>query len=128
MNLFVDGKFKSHAGQELLWKIECDALSASDWDCIAKMVADKFKFREVHGIPDGGLMFARALKKYEVQFSRRILIVDDVYTTGQSMNEKLAEMGRKENGLGISGIVLFARNDTPNWIMPLFELNSFFWD
>ncbi len=44
------------------------------------------------------------------------------------MKAMLEELGRKESGLGVTGIVLYARNDTPNWIMPIFELNSFFWD
>ena len=39
MNLFQLGKFTSHAGKELNWKIECDALTDADWECLAEMIA-----------------------------------------------------------------------------------------
>ena len=53
MNLFVKEDFISHAGNPLTWKIECDALSNDDWECIAHMIveSESRRFSKVMGIP-----------------------------------------------------------------------------
>jgi len=87
--MFVLGNFTGAAGQSLPWKIECDVLTRDDWDCVAAVCAPSLpKFKEVWGVPRGGLLFADALAKY--RFTRPVigllpLIVDDVWTTGHSM-------------------------------------------
>ena len=40
MNLFVQEDFVGHSGDELHWKIECDALEIDDWKCLATMILD----------------------------------------------------------------------------------------
>ena len=109
MNLFQLGKFTSHAGQELDWKIECDALSDDDWECLAKMIADRIMFHEVVGIPRGGSKLAAALQKYCEPHNSSYyyrLVVDDVWTTGSSMKDFLKP--------GDFGYVVFARNHIPS--------------
>lgn len=101
MNLFQLGKFVSHAGNELEWKIECDALTDEDWDCLAKMIAEKTEFGSVYGIPRGGTKLANALEKYKNPKSIIHLVVDDVWTTGKSMREVMKP--------GDLGFVVFAR-------------------
>ncbi len=55
--MFVEGAFTGSAGGTLPWKVECDALSEKDWRWAAARVAARYTFRDVHGIPDGGLRF-----------------------------------------------------------------------
>ena len=78
MNLFQLGNFVSHAGNELEWKIECDALTDDDWECLAKMISEKTVFGTVYGIPRGGTKLANALQKYCDPKVRWRLVVDDV--------------------------------------------------
>jgi len=48
-----------------------------------------------------------------------LLIVDDVLTTGSSMEEVRKEMGTYYQS---EGFVLFARGECPDWITPLFQM------
>lgn len=119
MSLFQLGKFVSHAGKELDWKIECDALTGDDWECLAKMISDRTGFREVYGIPRGGVPLANALQKYCTNRSKTRLVVDDVYTTGKSMRDVMQP--------GDLGFVVFARNqimfDANYYVRALFTMD-----
>ena len=64
MSLFIREDFISHAGLPLTWKVECDSLTESDYIALAKIVSEKIKFRDVFGIPRGGIPFEKALKPY----------------------------------------------------------------
>ena len=89
-NLFTWGEFTSHAGNSLPFKIECDALTLSDWDCLASMIMEyqDVPFRSVEGIPRGGLPLAYCLEKYATgKEEHQPMIVDDIYTTGQSFDD-----------------------------------------
>ena len=93
-NLFAYGNFISHAGKPLKWKIECDAISPQEWDCLAHMVMEiqKEPFRSVEGIPRGGVPFANALSKYATgDESHQPMIVDDIFTTGKSFTDYMKE-------------------------------------
>jgi len=120
MNLFKLGDFILHSGQKSYWKIDCDALTTEDWVTLARIVYESVgKFRKAIGIPIGGLKLAKALKSY--QFSNPeypILIVDDVLTTGKSMERLRQEINDK-----CIGVVVFARGECPDWITPLFKVN-----
>ena len=119
MNLFQLGKFTSHSGKELDWKIECDALTDADWECLAKMIADRIQFNSVYGIPRGGEKLAKALEKYANPKSITRLVVDDVWTTGKSMMEVMQK--------GDFGFVVFARNriifDSNKYVRALFTMD-----
>lgn len=84
--LFQWGNFKSAAGLDLDWKIECDALTEADWKCIAAVGVRRLpQFGGVVGVPRGGLALAKAFEPYRIAGEKRMLIVDDVWTTGKSM-------------------------------------------
>ncbi len=90
MDLFQKQKFTSHAGIPMEWKIEMDAVSDKEWDCLASMIMDyqKKPFSKVVGIPRGGIKLQNALQKYSSgDASDPWLVVDDVYTTGTSFRE-----------------------------------------
>ena len=117
MNLFIREDFISHAGLPLTWKVECDALSEDDYEALAKIVSEKIKFKDVIGIPRGGIPFENALKQYASNdVNDPLLICDDVYTTGTSMREVYQE--------GAIGIVVFARNEiTDDWIKAIWQMS-----
>ena len=100
-NLFEVGDFISHAGKELPWKIECDAIRPEWWDGLARMVMDyqERPFYKAVGIPRGGIPFAQAMNKYASgDPNDQIMICDDVFTTGTSFRE-------------------FIKENYPNWTM-----------
>ena len=123
MNLFQSGSFVLNSGLVSNMKIECDALSLVDWNTLAGFVHAKMWWGEVIGIPRGGVPFALALDQYTTDMSDTILIVDDVLTSGGSM-ERMREQVIEERGndLPIKGVVAFARNPCPDWIRPVFQL------
>lgn len=116
--MFNWGKFTSHSGLELDYKIDCDNLTDKDLACLAALVAQKVRFGKVIGIPRGGLRFSYALGAYTDPAIDTILIVDDVLTTGSSIME---EMCKHKNVLGV---VIFKRI-TKHFkdIVPIFNLN-----
>ena len=116
MTLFVNKEFAGHAGGTLKFKIECDALTNEDVETIASIVARTHRFRIVYGVPRGGLRLARALEKH-LSPDGDILIVDDVLTSGKSMEE-----AREQCGGDAIGIVIFARGQCPSWVKPIFQL------
>jgi len=112
MNLFVRGRFVAHSGGVLDWKIECDALTDADIECIAWVFSTKIgDFGSVEGIPRGGVRLAEAMRKYASKGP--LLVADDVFTTGNSMEEQ-------RNHRFAKGVVIFATSPTPYWIRPLF--------
>lgn len=123
MNLFQKQETKLNSGKVSDFKIECDALSDEDIDCIAYLISKMARFRGVIGVPTGGLRIATAVDKYsEIENeSLPILIVDDVLTTGGSM-ERL-KLDCEKYYSEIIGVVLFARGECPVWVKPLFEMN-----
>ena len=122
VDLFQKVDFKSHAGLDLSWKIEMDALSDNEWKCIAHMIIELSQpFRAAIGIPRGGLKLSGYLNDYgsTQKESDPYLIVDDVMTTGGSM-----EVFKKEhfNDKYVIGWVVFARSKVPIWCDALFRM------
>ena len=92
--LFKWEEFTSHAGKQLKFKIECDAITPSEWDCLARMVVEyqDRPFSHAEGIPRGGIPFANALNKYASgNKDDQPLICDDVWTTGKSFKDYMKE-------------------------------------
>lgn len=112
--LFDNTPFRSHSGLGLLWKIECNALTPEDWAWAAARVAERYSFREVAGVPQGGIPFERALKPYRNPTANEFLVVDDVLTTGNSLRYV---MGCVPDSLGV---VLFARGPLPPQVEAIF--------
>jgi hypothetical protein len=116
--LFVNDPFVSHSGLALPFKIDCDALSREDLATLAGIVSGRLRFRHVHGVPRGGLRFAAALAPYITEDGAS-LIVDDVLTTGASMEAARVDLSWCNE---IVGIVIFARGPCPSWVTPIFSL------
>jgi predicted amidophosphoribosyltransferase len=121
MNLFKYGRFTSHSGVTLPFKIDCDALEDEDLETLARVVATRFEFSKVIGVPRGGLRFAEFLDPH-IRTNGPILIVDDVLTTGRSMQEMWLKVAKDQ--YDTIGIVIFARGPHPAWIKPIFYLND----
>ena len=150
MDLFQKVDFKSSAGLDLTWKIECDAISDDEWKCIATMIMERANpFRSAIGVPTGGIKLAELLNEYGTgSYLDPVCIVDDVLTTGKSMEEykvraikdeeerisicktytgvtrSKAEQDIITNGSKTSpvGWVVFARNHPAEWISSLFYM------
>jgi orotate phosphoribosyltransferase len=122
MNLFVKQNIKLHSGEQSDFKIECDALTNEDWECLAFLISKKCKFQYVVGVPNGGNVLADKLQEYAVNSNARLplLIVDDVLTTGNSMEDFKFEMQSMHRY--IIGFVIFSRGKLPNWINALFQM------
>lgn len=117
------GSFIAHGGTRLDWKVECDDLSAEDWGCAAFDLALHLPpFIAVHGIPRGGDRLAGALRHYltvPVPGTRStILLVDDVLTTGGSMERARSSFrdAYPADRYDILGAVVFARGPLPGWV------------
>ena len=115
--LFRRGDFTLHSGGRSNFRIDCDALTDNDWETLAVLIASKVTFGVVIGVPTGGFMLAQKLAPY-ITKGGGTLIVDDVLTTGISMEEM------RKNYPGAIGIVVFARGKCPDWITPLFQMRT----
>lgn len=119
MSLFRLGDFQLHSGAKSSWKIDCDALTDSDICALGFMMSEILPpFYDVYGIPSGGKRIAKELWTYHRSPTGRMLIVDDVFTTGASM-----EAARKQFP-GAIGAVIFSRGKCPEWITPLFQVRG----
>lgn len=130
MNLFQLGDFTLNSGRKSRLKIECDAWTAADVDCLAFLIAKRVgPFGSVEGVPRGGLRLADALAQYE-EHGDGIphLIVDDVLTTGGSMERLLAARNREGKTYRVMGAVVFARGNPLPWVKALFPLPQELWD
>ena len=128
MDLFQYGKFISHAGNELNWKIEMDAVSPAEWKCFAEMIMEyeKNPFCRVEGIPRGGLPLAKELEKYATgNDSHQVMIVDDVYTTGASFREYIDEKYPLWlRAMGIKWVVFARKPSKEDGVNALFTMPS----
>ena len=123
IDLFQKVDFKSHAGLDLKWKIEMDALSHGEWECIAQMIMElSLPFKEAIGIPRGGNILGKLLNQHGTgKREHPICIVDDVLTTGLSMNE-FRRKRQWRNPSKYIGWVVFARSKPPDWVTALFQM------
>jgi len=120
MTLFNCGRFQLHSGQVSDFKIDCDHLTEWDWQALAREIIKRVPwFGSVEGVPTGGLELERQLRPYATgDATDPLLIVDDVYTTGGSMETHRA-------GRPAIGVVVFARQaPTQDWIRPLFLMSA----
>ena len=124
-DLFTSINFKSHSGLNLSWKIECDVLSDPEWFTISKMIMELTPpFQRAVGIPRGGVKLGDLLNEHATGNEKDpICIVDDVLTTGKSMEEFLSQYSRNRDIPFMAiGWVVFARVQTPDWVTALFQM------
>lgn len=115
--LFRSGAFTLASGERSPFKIDCDALTSADWATLAAMVEDAFPlgFSEVVGVPTGGFRLAEALQPWANAKRNARLVVDDVLTTGRSIQRLM--------GPHDWGFVVFARRPPPTpRIRALFQM------
>lgn len=134
VHLFQRGEFVLNSGAVSGWKIECDALTDADWDGVAAMARQLVpQFSAVTGVPRGGLKLEERLKPFATPGTGPHLIVDDVLTTGGSMEKVRKEVflrdGIDENQRFqyCTGVVLFARGQCPWWVRAIFQMPETFW-
>lgn len=113
MNLFNLGHFTLHSGSPSRFKIDADALTDEDLEALAYLASERVgPFGAVEGVPTGGERFAREMRRYVT--GGPLLIVDDVLSTGASMEE---HRGHRH----ALGLVIFARvPPEQSWIDALF--------
>ena len=124
-NLFTSGDFISHAGLPLKWKIECDAIRPEEWETLAQMIMEyeTMPFREVSGIPTGGMALASALDKYKSPNADDFVLVgDDVWTTGMSMKDHIKENYPSYLKAQVKKWVVFARRPPDDGTKALFTM------
>lgn len=111
--LFESGQFKLHSGDISSWRINVEALTSTDLATVASWAADRIgRFGSVEGVPTGGLRLAESLSPYATEGP--LLIVDDVLTTGSSMEKQRA-------GRDAIGFVIFARGACPTWVTAMWQ-------
>jgi hypothetical protein len=134
-SLFVRQDLTLHSGQKSDFKIECDALADDDWECLAYLISKQVSFDSVRGVPNGGNKLAQALQKYSTNtWTQSVLIVDDVLTTGNSMEEMKKELKKNEPKVRdvdgelmettFKGFVVFARGECPKWVKAVFKIGD----
>ena len=124
MTLFKRGNFTSHSGIELPYKIECDALTDDDIECVAEYIASKMDCRfMVQDIAQGSCRLATALEKHErCDAPFVILLVDEVLLTPSSMKMAKDAQPPQVHKDDIIGWVIFARGELPSWIHAVFTM------
>ena len=123
--LFRSGPVTLHSGAVSDFKIDCDALTNEDWRALATMVAaGAGAVGKVSGIPRGGLKLADALTGVVTWVATGpVLIVDDVLTTGTSMEQARRAQIEAGETREIKGAVVFARIPSAPWISALFTMS-----
>lgn len=125
MSLFQSGYFQLASGQFSTFKVDCDHLTDGDIDTVARMLVHRLpSFYAVEGVPTGGLRLAEAMRQWTVSDAGIFLIVDDVFTSGGSMEKFKAQTTQRYNDPYTKGAVIFDRSidGTPDWITPLWRL------
>ena len=113
-HIFQWGQFIAHSGDTLPWKFEADSFTDADIACLAQIAASILPpFAQVEGIASGGLRLAKAMCDYISPDAEATLIVDDVLTTGASMER---QRGSRRN---VIGLVICARGSWPDWVIPI---------
>lgn len=124
MTLFTAGNFTLHSGEKSDFIIDCDYLTNEDLAALAAVTKKRcpWLWGTTVGIPRGGLRFAEAMKKHNFPRHPGLLLVDDVFTTGASMEEHRNVMVNAGVEFDkIRGVVIFARNLPPDWVWPIFR-------
>lgn len=128
MKLFQSGDFVLSSGRKSNFKIDCDALTDEDIEALASIFRKKLAC-SWHGaaasiicpVPSGGNRLALALGRrrrdgthIKIIHGAPVLVAEDVFTTGRSM-----EAERLKHQEPVRGVVIFARAPCPEWITPL---------
>lgn len=130
MSLLRWGKIQLHSGGESWWSLDCDDLSDSELAVCAKMIslkngpfAQAVEPSSHHGSAAPRLASILNQVYATHHIGDGLIAVDDVLTTGASLEELRKELQRQyPNADAVRGYVIFARGDCPDWITPIFRL------
>lgn len=129
MNLFMKGDFTLRSGKKSTYKVECDALTKEDWEGIAAAIMEENvlpPFSGVSGVPRGGVPFADAMMQYVTPLADTLLIVEDIVTTGGSM-ERWKEQLVADPAVQfkwVTGVCFIARGVVPFWVTPFLQART----
>ena len=91
--MFRLGDFTLSSGKKSTWRMDVpEYFTDEDWEWAAAQIAHQLRntpFNNVIGVPTGGEKLAVALQKYVDPDANQTIVVDDVYTTGQSIGKVL---------------------------------------
>lgn len=138
MSIFKSQRVLAASGKELHWIIDCDDFTDAELGVFAKLIIAKYpNFWSVthptshYGscVPRLATAIASIRGSIPASQGEYVLIVDDVLTTGQSM-EQLAQGYRTKRTWNdqlakVVGAVIFARDVCPPWITPLFTMEKY---
>jgi len=121
------GDHKLNAGKRSCYKLVCDQFIADNVEALAWMLRQLAgPYGSVAGIPRGGLSLAAAMEKYrDRSLERTLLLVDDVITTGGSLNRERERLAGQYDH--IIGVAVFSRGPLPSWVSAMFEMPKSFW-
>lgn len=116
---------KLHSGSISYWKVECDALTDEELEWFAKAISVTVEpFGWVIGVPTGGDRIAEKLERYCTTGSKTMLIVDDVLTTGNSMESFRKDVQEQYPDVNIVGATMFNRTGIYiDWIRSIWYMN-----
>lgn len=126
VGLFQVGQFQFSSGVRSPFKFECDEMTDDEIAALAFLGSHQIcHFADVVPVPkgksgseiDNAKRFAKALDRYAKPGYGITLLVDDVLTTGASM-----EAARAKCGSAITvGLVMFAYKRPASWITPVLQ-------
>lgn len=130
--LFQFGEFILASGAISRFKLVCEAVAPEEWHSLARIALPILPaFDRVVSVPRGGDAWATIFSQYIQPQSgaHRVLVVDDVWTTGKSMFARVEriEIDSPHDfkfGFKWHGVVLFARGPVPKNVTALFTLNE----
>lgn len=135
MSLFQYGRLTSHSGLQLRWKLECDHWTDEDLEGMAHLLLETLTFGPaIVAVPSderpprnpAGPRLARILRGLPApRADGPPLVLDDVLTTGASMEETRAAVMRNRTGACV-GFVILARGPCPDWVHPLMTVGRIF--
>lgn len=100
-----------------------DFLTNTDLECLATIIASRYSFKEVIGVPPYGLRLQKALEKYKSKKGVH-LIVDIVYKQGKTIDTIKETLGRWKK---TQGVVLYSETQEalPSWVDTIFTREDF---
>lgn len=135
MSIFQRGTFILNSSNVSRWKLELDDATDEEIATFAYMAIDTCRvpcFGSIVPVPkgksaskvDNAKRIADAMQRYVIPDVRTTLIVDDVFTTGGSINQCREGYAAQHPGIYVSGFVIFARSPTFGWVNALFTMGA----
>ncbi len=124
-NLIQLGNWILSSGKKADFKLVADRFIEENLEGLVYLVRKKMMipYSTVEGIPTGGTRLATALLRKSASYVDPHLIVDDVLTTGRSMERAKSQYIQTP----VVGLVVFARGPCPSWIKAVFTLPKELW-